>query len=236
VANSLKTKRAKLRAKQSEITHEQIVKVRAERAVKLAEKRLDAKKKWLEKTVHKLERLERCKKQIENSLNRSAECLLLEKTLEESDASIRRLMEKVQKDYDCGTALQAKIYFQNYRQKHWLRRTLSNCRNRAAKKLVPFDMNEFDLLDKKTGNLPVFCPVFPHIKLDYNAGPDRRLWASVDRIVPELGYVSGNVWIVSMAANTWKSNGSNATERTRIVAIMQRQKKNKSQPQMSFLF
>ena len=94
-----------------------------------------------------------------------------------------------------------------------------------------------DLLDRNTGELPVFCPIFKNIRLDYNAGSDYRLWASVDRIVPDLGYVSGNVWVISNAANMWKSNGSNPEERERIVSLMQGQKKKKdSSPDQPSLF
>ena len=102
----------------------------------------------------------------------------------------------------------------------WANCIISSCKERAKKKNVPFDIDASDLLDKSTGELPIYCPLFPHILLDYDAGPDRRLWASVDRTVPELGYTKGNVRVMSMAANIWKSNGSNATERLRIVEIM----------------
>lgn len=101
----------------------------------------------------------------------------------------------------------------------WEEMAVFRCKYRASKKGVPFAMGVSDFLDS-SGALPRVCPIFPHIKLDYSAGPDRRLWASVDRIVPELGYVSGNVCIISAAANTWKNNGSNPQERRRIVQIM----------------
>lgn len=109
----------------------------------------------------------------------------------------------------------------------WARRITWSCRHRASEKQAPFDMKPSDLLDKKTGLLPVFCPIFPFIKLDYSAGPNRRRWASVDRIVPVLGYVTGNVMVMSFAANLWKSDGSDAEERKRIVAIMNGRKKKK---------
>ena len=91
---------------------------------------------------------------------------------------------------------------------------------RAKDKGVPFAMNASDLVDIATGLLPTHCRIFPHIKLDYDAGPDHRYWASLDRIAPELGYTSGNIWVISNAANMWKSNGSNPAERKRIVEIM----------------
>lgn len=98
-------------------------------------------------------------------------------------------------------------------------------------------MDGNDLLDHKTGELPEFCPIFPNIRLDYNQGSDRRCWASVDRKVPTLGYVTDNVWVVSMAANTWKTNGSNPQERRKIVSLMvPKQKKQKINSNQSSLF
>ena len=108
----------------------------------------------------------------------------------------------------------------HWNHKKWERHATGNCRARAKRKGVPFDMEPSDLFDPATGKLPIRCPIFPHIVLDYAGGPDRRKWPSVDRKVPELGYVTGNVWVVSIAANLWKSNGSSAAERKRIVALM----------------
>jgi hypothetical protein len=116
---------------------------------------------------------------------------------------------------------------------NWTKFAASTCKGRAKSKGLPFNLVADDLLDRSGGELPKVCPIFPHIELDYSAGPDRRLWASVDRIVPSLGYVKGNVWIVSMAANTWKTNGSNPAERARIVSLMKgKDKPIKDVPQM----
>jgi hypothetical protein len=43
--------------------------------------------------------------------------------------------------------------------------------------------------------------------LIYDGSGDRRCWASVDKIIPSVGYVSGNVRIISMAANMAKLDG-----------------------------
>lgn len=106
----------------------------------------------------------------------------------------------------------------------WEEKAATRCNERAREKRLPYGMKPADLHDQNTGALPIFCPIFPNIRLDYNRGSDRRRHASVDKIVPALGYVSGNVWVVSMAANTWKSNGSNPDERKRIVEIMEGKK------------
>lgn len=88
-----------------------------------------------------------------------------------------------------------------YARSHWELVALRRCRVRARKKGLPFDMKPEDILP-----LPVFCPVLG-FKLDYNAGPEMRLYASVDRIIPRLGYVTGNVRIISYAANVAKLDG-----------------------------
>ncbi len=84
---------------------------------------------------------------------------------------------------------------------YWLRKSFSRAKNRAKNKGVAFSITREDLLP-----LPEFCCVFG-IKLDYLGGSDRRARASVDRIVPVLGYVKGNVRIISYAANSAKQDG-----------------------------
>lgn len=86
-------------------------------------------------------------------------------------------------------------------ERHWTRRALTRCKVRAKENGVPFSITAEDLLP-----LPEFCSVFG-IKLDYFSGPVRRSWASVDRIVPSLGYVPGNVRVISFAANVAKLDG-----------------------------
>ena len=83
----------------------------------------------------------------------------------------------------------------------WIAYKYPRIRYRALKKGIPFDMEPSDLAD-----MPELCPVLG-CKLDYDRRGDRRLWASVDRIIPALGYVKGNIRIISMAANLAKLDG-----------------------------
>ena len=89
----------------------------------------------------------------------------------------------------------------------WARKGVYRSKHRAAERDIPFDMEESDLNDPATGKLPVFCSILPYIRLDYCGGPDKRAWASIDRIKPKLGYAKGNVRVISMAANMAKSDG-----------------------------
>jgi hypothetical protein len=88
-----------------------------------------------------------------------------------------------------------------FRTEHWEEVKIKDAKRRAEKKNIPFDLEVGDL-----SPLPKFCSVFG-VPLDYSAGTNRRLWASVDRIKPELGYVKGNVRVISLAANMAKFDG-----------------------------
>lgn len=80
---------------------------------------------------------------------------------------------------------------------------LTTARNRAKTKGLPFDLTEDDI------DIPVFCPVLG-IKLERGVEGTGRSDASpsLDRIVPERGYVKGNVVVVSNRANRMKNDGS----------------------------
>lgn len=71
---------------------------------------------------------------------------------------------------------------------------LKNAKARATQKELPFDITEEDII------LPEICPVFKR-PFDRN---DRRTGYSLDRITPELGYVKGNIQVISQLANAMK--------------------------------
>ena len=81
----------------------------------------------------------------------------------------------------------------------------SSAKHRAKVKNVPFSIEPSDI------KIPEFCPVFG-TKIEYGRckvkGKTRANAASLDRIIPELGYVKGNVRVISYRANTMKSNAS----------------------------
>lgn len=64
---------------------------------------------------------------------------------------------------------------------------------------MPFDLDVEDVVCKtKT------CPIFPWIEF----GTTMQNKPSVDRTIPEKGYVKGNVEIISLRANRLKSNAT----------------------------
>jgi hypothetical protein len=54
---------------------------------------------------------------------------------------------------------------------------------------------------------PADCPVFFE-PLKYGGGPKSKWSASLDRIMPEEGYVHGNVQVISLLANTMKNEAT----------------------------
>lgn len=78
----------------------------------------------------------------------------------------------------------------------------SDAKQRANKDKVAFTINIEDI------NIPSYCPVLG-IKLKHGLGGERLGNSiSIDRIVPELGYIPENIEIISFRANNIKRNGS----------------------------
>ena len=72
---------------------------------------------------------------------------------------------------------------------------------RAKKKNVPFDLLPEDI------RIPENCPVFG-IPLLRGEGIAEDQSPSLDRMVPEKGYVKGNIWVISHRANRIKNNAT----------------------------
>ena len=75
------------------------------------------------------------------------------------------------------------------------------------------DNIEFDLLPDEVPERRMFCPVFTEMPLDYRvvgdgSGTCRDNVISVDRIDSNLGYVPGNIEIMSWRANSMKNKFS----------------------------
>jgi hypothetical protein len=90
-----------------------------------------------------------------------------------------------------------------WRRKNPLQKLIQGAKERARKFNLPFNLTVSDLI------MPETCPVLG-IKLEPNIGgkiaaPNSP---SLDRINPKLGYVKGNVQIISFRANTIKNCGS----------------------------
>lgn len=83
-----------------------------------------------------------------------------------------------------------------------LRSLLRTARERSVRSGIPFAIALSDL------DAPAFCPVLG-IALDYAVrGRHRDASPSIDRFVGSLGYVRGNVRVISWRANRLKSDGT----------------------------
>ena len=83
-----------------------------------------------------------------------------------------------------------------------LANNLSVAANKCREHGIPFDITADDLMPA-----PLKCPVFG-FKLDWykdgRGGSDES--PSIDRLIPELGYVPGNVTLISYKANRIKND------------------------------
>lgn len=89
-------------------------------------------------------------------------------------------------------------YTKKWRSKNYALSRFIVLRSKAKKNGIDFDIEFEDLI------IPELCPVL-QIPLD---GHDRDHQWSFDKIVPEKGYVKGNVKIISMRANRLKNNAT----------------------------
>ena len=80
---------------------------------------------------------------------------------------------------------------------------LSHAKGRANRKNLPFDMNLEDF------QIPEICPIFG-IKIEIGIGKTtiQPNSPTLDRIIPEKGYVKGNIQVISSKANIMKSNAT----------------------------
>ncbi len=75
-----------------------------------------------------------------------------------------------------------------------------SCKSRAKKNGIPFDLDAEYIA--KLLNESEKCPL---LGIPYDDG---RYTQSLDKIIPELGYIKGNVWAVSYRANSIKNDAS----------------------------
>lgn len=74
---------------------------------------------------------------------------------------------------------------------------LGRSRQNAKKLNLDFNIDVNDIV------IPERCPI-----LNEPLVVGTRYAPSVDRIIPKLGYVKGNVWVISLKANAMKSDAS----------------------------
>lgn len=75
----------------------------------------------------------------------------------------------------------------------------SRAKKRAKEKSIGFDIEVSDVV------IPKNCPLLG-IELSVSSGNSKDCSPSLDRIDPKLGYIKGNIWVISHKANTVKSD------------------------------
>lgn len=92
-----------------------------------------------------------------------------------------------------------RAYTRRATRESWPQAILTTCRTRCRKALIQFNIEAEDI------QIPDVCPIMG-VPFVFGLGPNHPLGPSVDRIKPELGYVKGNVCVISRIANRIKSD------------------------------
>lgn len=119
-----------------------------------------------------------------------------------------------------GKKERLKVWAREYRKSHpeWTRATQKRARKklrenkpehliwmetkkRAKKRNIIFDIEVSDIV------IPKVCPILG-IELVFGQGKAHEASPSLDRVIPEKGYVKGNCFIISLSANRKKQDNS----------------------------
>lgn len=96
---------------------------------------------------------------------------------------------------------------------------LALAKARAKRKGIPFDITVDDI------HIPDNCPLLG-VPMFRSIGSIGRNSPTIDRIIPELGYTKGNIWVISSRANLIK-NDSTLEELELLVLNLRKNKNNK---------
>jgi hypothetical protein len=93
------------------------------------------------------------------------------------------------------------VYRSKYNRENPCSKMYWNAKSRAKKKGLEFNLDKEDIV------IPQLCPLIG-IELQHGMGNLCDASPSLDRIDSSLGYVKGNVWVISHKANTMKSDAT----------------------------
>jgi chemotaxis protein histidine kinase CheA len=149
-------------------------------------------------------------KEKERTRNKAYREANKEKELARHKAYREANKERIKAYYEANKekiAAQNKVYYEANKERLKEKYMLRGARKRAKKNSIPFNLTE-DYL-KSIYPSDMICPVLGFemsTGLDENGSNDTS--PSLDRIIPEKGYVQGNVVVVSMRANTLKRDAT----------------------------
>jgi hypothetical protein len=95
----------------------------------------------------------------------------------------------------------ARIRQADYYKKNPVTYLLAACRQRCRRDDIPYNLEKSDIV------IPAHCPVLG-IPLIHGSKPFHDNSPSIDRIIPALGYVKGNVAVISFRANKIKQDAT----------------------------
>jgi hypothetical protein len=130
------------------------------------------------------------------------ECVRL-KYAENKDSIISKLKESYHADPAKYREKEIARYKENPKR-YWAKNVYKNVKKRATELGLPFDLTRRYI----EGIIPDTCPVFDTPFTFYGNQKMKGTSASLDRLKPELGYVEGNVRVISIKANNIKSNAT----------------------------
>lgn len=104
-------------------------------------------------------------------------------------------------DYECKRCVASASKRRRLTNVGRQRELVTRAKGRAKKKGLMFDLSPNDIV------LNERCPIMG-VELDYAASIRQENSPSLDRIVPEKGYVKGNVVVISQRANRLKNDAS----------------------------
>ena len=90
----------------------------------------------------------------------------------------------------------------NRKQRNYESVMLGQAKGRAKRAGLEFNIDITDII------IPEFCPVFSSIALCKTNAKSFHNSPSLDRLIPSLGYVKGNVRVISHKANAMKQNAT----------------------------
>ena len=108
---------------------------------------------------------------------------------------------------------------------HSLRKAMEHARTRARKQNIPFSLTIEDLASLVVSHCPITEEPLDWEKRYVVNGHFTKNSPSLDRIIPELGYVPGNCAFLSHRGNAIKSNGT-MEEHSRVIRYMAMQQLN----------
>lgn len=151
------------------------------------------------------------------------ECILCNRVRSITEEQ-REARNKKQKDYYRKPEINSKVKKQRAddRRNNPIKYLLKGAKTRAKRDGMPFNLDERDII------IPKVCPILgiPLVVNQGGTGGPSEYSPSIDKYIPSLGYVKGNICVISNKANTMK-NSATLEEVTKLYLWM-KQKENKS--------